>query len=112
MTIASIILAAGEGTRMRSKLPKVLHPLGGKPLIWHALQAVKGLVDRAPVLVVGHGADQVRATVGDIAEYALQAEQLGTGHAVLMAQPLLQSKADTLLVTFGDMPLLRNESLR
>ena len=112
MTIASIILAAGEGTRMRSKLPKVLHLLGGKPLIWHALQAVEGLVDLAPVLVVGHGADQVRATVGDVAEYALQAEQLGTGHAVLMAQPLLQSKADTLLVTFGDMPLLRNESLK
>jgi bifunctional N-acetylglucosamine-1-phosphate-uridyltransferase/glucosamine-1-phosphate-acetyltransferase GlmU-like protein len=61
MTFASIILAAGEGTRMRSKLPKVLHPLAGKPLVRYALQAVEGLVDLPPVLVVGHGADAVRA---------------------------------------------------
>jgi bifunctional UDP-N-acetylglucosamine pyrophosphorylase/glucosamine-1-phosphate N-acetyltransferase len=112
MTFASIILAAGEGTRMRSKLPKVLHPLAGKPLVWHALKAVEGLVDLPPVLVVGHGADAVKAAVGDNAEFALQAEQLGTGHAVMMAQPLLESKADTLLVTFADMPLLRGESLK
>ena len=111
MTFASIILAAGEGTRMRSKLPKVLHLLAGKPLVWHALEAVEGLIDLPPVLVVGHGADAVKAAVGDRAEFALQSEQLGTGHAVMMAQPLLESKADTLLVTFADMPLLRGESL-
>ena len=111
MTLASIILAAGEGTRMRSKLPKVLHPLAGKPMIRYALNAVEGLVDLPPVLVVGHGADAVKAAVGDGAGYALQAEQLGTGHAVLMAKPHLEGKADTLLVTMGDMPLLRGASL-
>jgi bifunctional UDP-N-acetylglucosamine pyrophosphorylase/glucosamine-1-phosphate N-acetyltransferase len=112
MTYASIILAAGEGTRMRSKLPKVLHPLAGKPLVWYALNAVEGLVDLPPVLVIGHGAQAVRAAVGDDAVYALQAEQLGTGHAVMMAQPLLESKADTVLVTLADMPLLRGDSLK
>ena len=112
MTFASIILAAGEGTRMRSKLPKVLHPLAGKPLVWYALQAVEGLVDLPPVLVVGHGADAVKAAVGEAAVYALQAEQLGTGHAVMMAQPVLEGKADVLLVTLADMPLLRSKSLQ
>lgn len=111
MTIASIILAAGEGTRMRSKTPKVLHPLAGKPMIDYALQAVQALVDLPPVMVVGHGADVVKATVGDGVDYALQAEQLGTGHAVLMAQSRLDGKADFVLVTYGDMPLLRKESL-
>jgi bifunctional UDP-N-acetylglucosamine pyrophosphorylase / glucosamine-1-phosphate N-acetyltransferase len=111
MTLASIILAAGEGTRMRSKLPKVLHPLAGKPMIHYALDAVEDLVDLPPVLVVGHGADAVKAAVGDSASYALQAEQLGTGHAVLMAKPLLAGKADLILVTYGDMPLLRGETL-
>jgi len=112
MTLASIILAAGEGTRMRSKLPKVLHPLAGKPMVWYALNAVKGLVEIPPVLVVGHGADAVKAAVGDDAVYALQAEQLGTGHAVMMARALLETRADRLLVTFADMPLLRAESLK
>jgi bifunctional UDP-N-acetylglucosamine pyrophosphorylase/glucosamine-1-phosphate N-acetyltransferase len=112
MTLSSIILAAGEGTRMRSKLPKVLHPLAGKPMVWYALNAVKGLVEMPPVLVVGHGADAVKAAVGDDAVYALQAEQLGTGHAVMMARALLETRADRLLVTFADMPLLRAESLK
>lgn len=112
MTLASIILAAGEGTRMRSKHPKVLHTLAGKPLVWYALKAVEDLADLPPVLVVGYGAEAVKAAMGDQAAYALQAEQLGTGHAVLMAQPLLESKADTLLVTLADMPLLRGESLK
>jgi bifunctional UDP-N-acetylglucosamine pyrophosphorylase / glucosamine-1-phosphate N-acetyltransferase len=111
MTLAAIILAAGEGTRMRSKLPKVLHPLAGKPMIRYALDAVEGLVNLPPVLVVGHGADAVKAAIGADAIYALQAEQLGTGHAVLMAKAQLEGKADTLLVTLGDMPLLRGASL-
>ncbi len=111
MTLASIILAAGEGTRMRSKLPKVLHPLAGRPMVWYALKAVEALTDLPPVLVVGHGAEAVKAAVGDAADYALQAEQLGTGHAVLMAKPLLVEKADTLLVTFADMPLLTEATM-
>ena len=111
MALASIILAAGEGTRMRSKTPKVLHHLAGKPLVWYALKAVEGLTDTPPVLVIGHEADRVKAEVGESAVFALQAEQLGTGHAVLMAKPLLVEKADTLLVTFADMPLLRGETM-
>ena len=111
MTLASIILAAGEGTRMRSKLPKVLHPLAGKPMVWYALKAVETLTDLTPVLVVGHGSDAVMAAVGDAAAYALQEEQLGTGHAVLMGKPYLAGKADTLLVTFADMPLLTEATM-
>lgn len=96
---------------MRSTLPKVLHPLAGKPMVWYALRAVEKVVDLPPVLVVGHGAEDVKAVVGAGASFALQAEQLGTGHAVMMTQSQLEGKADTLLVTFADMPLLREESL-
>jgi len=111
MTIASILLAAGQGTRMRSKLPKVLHQVAGRPMVWHALNAVQTLVDIPPVIVVGYGAEQVQSTLGNDFDYALQAEQLGTGHAVACAQDLVAGKADTILVTFGDMPLLRQSSL-
>lgn len=112
MTLASIILAAGQGTRMRSKTPKVLHLLSGKPLIMHAIDAVKPLCDIDPVVVIGHGAEQVRQVVGDAADFVLQSEQLGTGHAVMMAQPTLEGKAQVVLVTCADMPLLRPDSLR
>ena len=112
MTVASIILAAGQGTRMRSKLPKVLHPLLGKPLVWHALRAVNPLVDGTPVLVVGYGAQAVKEAVGDGATYALQAEQLGTGHAVAAAKVQVDPQVETILVTFADMPLLRQETLQ
>ena len=111
MTIASIILAAGQGTRMRSKLPKVLHSLVGKPMIWHALRIVEGFSDLLPVVVVGYKAEDVQAAVSGLAEFALQEQQLGTGHAVASARPQLEGKADTILVTFADMPLLRKESL-
>jgi len=111
MTIASIILAAGQGTRMRSKLPKVLHSLVGKPMIWHALRIVEGFSDLLPVVVVGYKAEDVQAAVPGLAEFALQEQQLGTGHAVASARPQLEGKADTILVTFADMPLLRKESL-
>ncbi len=111
MTIASIVLAAGKGTRMRSKLPKVLHPLAGKPMVWHALEAVNGLTDLAPVLVVGYKAEAIREAMGPSSQYVFQEEQLGTGHAVACTRSLLEGKSDTLLVTFGDMPLLRKESL-
>ena len=111
MTIASIILAAGQGTRMRSKLPKVLHSLVGKPMIWHALRIVEGFSDLLPVVVVGYKAEDVQAAVPGLAEFALQEQQLGTGHAVASARPQLEGKAGTILVTFADMPLLRKESL-
>ena len=97
---------------MRSKLPKVLHPLLGKPLVWHALRAVNPLTDSPPVLVVGHGAEAVKEAVGDGVTYALQAKQLGTGHAVAAAKSQVDPQADTILVTFADMPLLRQETLQ
>jgi len=112
MKLASIILAAGQGTRMRSKYPKVLHHIAGKPMVWHALRAVEGLSDIPPVLVVGYAADLVREVVGENTEYAVQEEQLGTGHAVAAAQPSLEDLADTILVTLADMPLLRAESIK
>jgi bifunctional UDP-N-acetylglucosamine pyrophosphorylase / glucosamine-1-phosphate N-acetyltransferase len=111
MMIASIILAAGQGTRMRSKLPKVLHPLVGKPMVWYALNAAEALGDFLPVLVVGYRAEDVQAVVGDRALYAIQGEQLGTGHAVASAKSKVSDLADTVLVTFADMPLLKKESL-
>lgn len=112
MSVASIILAAGQGTRMRSKFPKVLHPLLGKPLVWHALRAVKPLVAHPPVLVVGYGAEAVKEAVGSDVTYALQEEQLGTGHAVAAAKSQVDPQADTILVTFADMPLLRQGTLQ
>jgi len=112
MTTASIILAAGQGTRMRSKLPKVLHSLAGKPMIWHALKIVEGLTDLPPVVVVGYKAEDVQSAVPGLAEFALQEQQLGTGHAVASAKQQLEGKAETILVTFADMPLLRKESLQ
>jgi bifunctional UDP-N-acetylglucosamine pyrophosphorylase/glucosamine-1-phosphate N-acetyltransferase len=113
MTLAAVILAAGQGTRLKSSLPKVLHRLAGQPLIEHALAAVQGVVtDVPPVLVVGHGADEVRAALGEGFTYVLQADQLGTGHAVRQAAPALKGLCDHVLVTYGDMPLLRVETLR
>ena len=97
---------------MRSKLPKVLHSLVGKPMVWHALRIVDGLSDLPPVVVVGYKAEEVEAAVPGMAEFALQEQQLGTGHAVASAKTKLEEKADTILVTFADMPLLRKESLQ
>ncbi len=112
MKLAAVILAAGQGTRMKSNLPKVLHPIAGKPMIRYALDIVRALGARETVLVVGHGADKVRAAVDGEVQFAEQAEQRGTGHAVLQARQLLRGKADTVLVTYADMPLLRAETLQ
>jgi bifunctional UDP-N-acetylglucosamine pyrophosphorylase/glucosamine-1-phosphate N-acetyltransferase len=110
--ISSVILAAGQGTRMRSNLPKVLHLLSGKPLIQYSLDAVRGLTANPPVVVIGHGADAVRKTVGDAARFVVQQPQLGTGHAVMSAEQILKNEADFLIVTAADMPLLRPETLK
>lgn len=115
MKTASIILAAGQGTRMRSRLAKVLHPLLGKPMLLYALEAARAAADSAPVLVIGHAAQEVRAAVeaaGADALFALQEQQLGTGHAVLSARGAVPADAQLVLVTCGDMPLLRAETLR
>ncbi len=112
MTLAVVILAAGQGTRLKSSLPKVLHRLGGQPLVEYAVAAAHALADRPPVLVVGHGAEAVRAALGDRVTYVTQAELLGTGHAVQQTAPVLEGRCETMLVTYGDMPLLRPETLQ
>jgi bifunctional UDP-N-acetylglucosamine pyrophosphorylase/glucosamine-1-phosphate N-acetyltransferase len=111
MTITAIILAAGQGTRMRSELPKVMHPVAGRPMLLHALDAAQAATSTLPVVVVGHGAEAVRQAAGDAARFVTQEQQLGTAHAVQAAEPLLRGNADLILVTYGDMPLLRAETL-
>ena len=112
MHVSVVILAAGQGTRMKSSLPKVLHPVAGKPMVVHAIESAREVSEATPVLVVGVGADQVRAVVGDRARYAVQEQRLGTGHAVLQAKSLLLGQSDIVLVTYADMPLLRTETLQ
>ena len=112
MKIVAVILAAGQGTRMRSDTPKVLHPLVGRPMAWHALEAARLVTGSQAVMVVGHGAETVRQVLGEQAAcYVVQEPQLGTGHAVLQAKPLLQGNSDLVLVTYADMPLVRAETL-
>jgi bifunctional UDP-N-acetylglucosamine pyrophosphorylase / glucosamine-1-phosphate N-acetyltransferase len=111
MRLSAVILAAGQGTRMKSNLPKVLHVLLGKPMVWYCLEAVRLVTHSTPVMVIGHGADQVRQALGDQATYVLQQPQLGTGHAVMQTEPLLAGKADLVLVTYADMPLLTAQTL-
>jgi bifunctional UDP-N-acetylglucosamine pyrophosphorylase/glucosamine-1-phosphate N-acetyltransferase len=112
MKVAAVLLAAGQGTRMHSATPKVLHPLCGKPMLWHTLEAVQQVSTGKPVIVIGHGAEPVRAFVGDAADFALQEPQLGTAHAVLQAEALLKGKSDYVVITYADMPLLRGETLQ
>ena len=112
MPIEVVVLAAGLGKRMRSDLPKVLHPLAGRPLLGHVLAAVRALAPRRIFVVHGHGADAVRAAFPDAdVEWVLQAEQLGTGHAVQQAAPRLSADADVLLL-YGDVPLVSTETLQ
>ena len=110
MKVAAVLLAAGQGTRMRSALPKVLHTLCGKPMLWHALEALRPVSTEKPVIVVGHGADQVRQYVGDAAECVLQEPQLGTAHAAMQAEAALKGRSDLVIVSYADMPLLRPET--
>ena len=107
----AIILAAGKGTRMKSKLYKVLHPVSGQPMVEHIINRVSETNPDQLITIVGHGAEQVKAQLGERSEYALQAEQLGTGHAVLQAASFLQGKEGTTLVISGDTPLLTTETL-
>ena len=107
----AIILAAGKGTRMKSKLYKVLHPVSGQPMVEHIINRVSETNPDQIITIVGHGAEQVKAQMGERSEYALQAEQLGTGHAVLQAASFLQGKEGTTLVISGDTPLLTTETL-
>ncbi len=111
MTLAVVILAAGQGTRMLSKKQKILHTVGGKPMVQHAFDAATAVASIPPVMVVGNGEAGVRDLLDEQATYVTQAEQLGTGHATKMAAPVLQGKVNQVIVTYGDMPLLRSETL-
>jgi len=111
MPLDVIVLAAGQGKRMRSVLPKVLHPLGGRPLLAHVLDSARALRARKTIVVHGHGADAVRAAFADSGvEWVLQGEQLGTGHAVQQALSHLDGDGNVLIL-YGDVPLVRLANL-
>jgi bifunctional UDP-N-acetylglucosamine pyrophosphorylase / glucosamine-1-phosphate N-acetyltransferase len=112
MIVTPIVLAAGQGTRMRSAIPKVLHNLLGRPLASYSIEAARDASGTKPILVIGHGQDEVRQVFGDRAEYIIQEPQLGTGHAVLQAKAVLEGKSDLVLVTYADMPLVTATTLR
>ena len=108
----AIILAAGQGSRMKSKKYKVLHEIAGKSMVDHVLTQVETLEPEEIVTIVGFGAEMVKETLADRTKYALQSEQLGTGHAVIQAKDVLADKEGTTLVICGDTPLLRAETLQ
>jgi bifunctional UDP-N-acetylglucosamine pyrophosphorylase/glucosamine-1-phosphate N-acetyltransferase len=110
--VAALVLAAGQGTRMKSDLAKVLHPMAGEPLLAHVLRVLERLEVGRTLVVIGHQRERVRQAFPDAdVEWVVQAEQRGTGHAVLMAGPALDEFGGTLLVVCGDTPLLRAETL-
>ncbi|MEH6455650.1 MAG: bifunctional UDP-N-acetylglucosamine diphosphorylase/glucosamine-1-phosphate N-acetyltransferase GlmU [Cocleimonas sp.] len=111
MALLPIILAAGQGTRMNSSLPKVLHSIGGKPMLQHVIDSCQQLDAESIGVIVGHGADQVKQSVkGKKLNWVSQAEQKGTGHAVLQAVDLM-SDDDIVIIAYGDVPLIKTETL-
>ncbi len=112
MPVDIVILAAGQGTRMNSATPKVLHPIAGKPMLQHVIDAAKQFGEVEINVVIGHGAEQVRERIVETGiNWVTQAEQLGTGHAVQMALPNLRESA-TVLVLYGDVPLVNAATLK
>ena len=111
MQLSVVILAAGQGKRMNSDLPKVLQPLAGRPLLQHVIGTARDLVPANIYVVYGHGGAQVQAALGmEHVEWILQADQLGTGHAVMQAMCVIPDD-HTVLVLYGDVPLIRTASL-
>ncbi len=108
--LAAIILAAGKGTRMESDLPKVLHPVAGKPMVQWVIEAVKNAGSDRVILVVGHGAKLVKDSISNT-EYVIQEPQLGTGHAVLVCKETLADFDGNIVVLGGDGPLLRPSTI-
>lgn len=108
--IKAVILAAGKGTRMKSDLPKVVHTVNGKPMVEYAIKAAKGAGADEVCLVVGYKSDVVKASVKSEVKYAMQTEQLGTGHAVKCAKDFIGVEGE-ILILFGDTPLITGESL-
>lgn len=112
MRLIGIVLAAGQGKRMKSSLYKVLHPVCGKPMIGHVVDALEEAGVDKTMAIVGHGSDAVRAYLGNRVEYALQEEQLGTGHAVMQATDQLSNEEGMTIVVCGDTPLIRATTLQ
>lgn len=110
-SLITIILAAGKGTRMKSKLPKVLHCAGGKPMVDHVLDAAIGAGSTENIIIVGFGREQVEAEIGSRATIVVQEEQLGTGHAVMQARSLIHNWDADIMVLCGDTPLITADML-
>ena len=111
MNIVTIILAAGKGTRMKSNLPKVLHKVCGKPMLEHVIETAKNAGSSREVVIIGSGAEEVKKNISGV-EFALQAEQLGTGHAVKMAKDKLADVDGTVMILCGDTPLITSDLLK
>jgi len=113
---AAVILAAGKGTRMNegeaSPIPKVMFEINSKPIIWYAVKSVQEAGITKIVLVVGYKKEMVQEYLGDKVEYAFQAEQLGTGHAVMQAKDLLKDKTEAVIIFGGDCPLFKSETIK
>lgn len=112
MTLAVVLLAAGQGVRMNSKKQKILHAVSGQPMVQHAFAAAAAVADLPPVVVIAPEETGVPQLLGDQAVYVYQAERLGTGHATQMAAAVLSGQAEQVLVTYADMPLLTPTTLR
>ena len=104
--LQGVILAAGQGTRMKSQTPKVLHRIAGKPLVEYAIDAAYTIGSRRPIVVIGYGAEQVQNTIGDRADTVLQVPQRGTGHALQQARARIDPAVETVLALYGDTPFL------
>ena len=112
MTNYAVILAAGKGTRMKSDLPKVLHKVAGISMLEHVFRSVSAIEPEKTVTVIGHKAELVEQVLAGQTEFVRQTEQLGTGHAVMMAEPVLENLTGQTLVIAGDTPLITGESLK
>ena len=111
-TVQCVILAAGQGTRMKSQRPKVLHTLAGRPMVSYAIEAARSIGSPRPIVVVGHEADQVKQALGPGVEYVLQSPQMGTGHAVLCARDQIDPAGELVVVLYGDTPLISTTTLQ
>ena len=110
--VQCVILAAGQGTRMKSAQPKVLHQIVGKPMVQYAIDSANSIGARRPIVVIGHGAEQVQQAIGERVEYVLQSPQRGTGHALLQARAQIDPTSETVLVLYGDTPFIGAETLQ
>jgi bifunctional UDP-N-acetylglucosamine pyrophosphorylase / glucosamine-1-phosphate N-acetyltransferase len=110
--VQCVILAAGQGTRMKSDKPKVLHQIVGKPMVQYAIDSANSIGSLRPIVVIGHGAELVKQAIGDRVETVLQLPQLGTGHALLQARDKIDPASETVLVLYGDTPFIGAETLQ